>query len=149
MKRVGLVSDSHGHLDDLKRCVEEMGDVDLIVHTGDYVTDADEIRTWTNIPVMAVKGNMDAYVEDRPDFIKTVIDGLPVYITHGHRENVKFDVDRLVYKAQSNRKDMREIDGVLVVNPGSCALPGDGSKSYAILTFDDHNVECRFYELED
>lgn len=159
MKKIGLVSDSHGNLENLKKAVDQMGDVDLIIHMGDYISDGEEIRTWTNTPVMAVKGNMDSYERKKPDFIITEVEGIPLYIAHGHRENVKWGPEDFAYKVKSNdckigiyghthRKDFQKIDDVIIVNPGSCSLPNDDFKSFAILTLDNNNVSCDFYEIE-
>lgn len=163
MTKVGLVSDSHGLMYNLKSAVRDLeaAGVDLIVHTGDHITDADVIKSWVNIPVMAVRGNMDSEVRDRPDFIKTTIDGMPTLIVHGHYEGVKYDTDSLVYKALANDcklaiyghthiKDLERKDGVIVVNPGSVSLPHDSFKSYAILTLDNGEfVDCQFYEVQE
>lgn len=160
MKRVGLVSDSHGKTLNLKKAIEQMGDVDIIFHMGDYIQDADLIRTWTSIPVMGVKGNMDSFEHDRPNFIKSTLEGHDIYVAHGHRQRVKWGTDELVRTAKKNncdialyghthRKDFSEEDGVILINPGSCSLPNDGTKSYAIMTLDGDSVDCQFYEIED
>lgn len=160
MKRIGLVSDSHGQIANLKKAVRQMGDVDLIFHMGDYIGDSDLIRMWTNTPVMAVCGNMDSYERDRPQFIKTEIEGHNIYVTHGHRQQVKWDTNALVQTAKKNncdialyghthKKNYTEQDGVTIINPGSCSLPNDYSKSYGILTIDGDNVDCEFFDLED
>ena len=159
MTKIGLVSDSHGKIKNLKKAVEQMGDVDLIIHMGDYIGDADEIRTWTNTPVMAVKGNMDSYERNRPNFIKTNVEGFTLYIAHGHNEQVKWGTDDFAQRAKANgadigifghthRKHLEKLNGVILINPGSVSLPNDDSKSFAILTLDGKDLDCNFYEIE-
>lgn len=159
MKRIGIVSDSHGKLHNLKRAVRNMGDVDLIIHVGDYIEDADSIRMWTNTPVMAVRGNMDSMIPDRPDFIKTEVEGHKLYIAHGHRQGVKMGPEVFAQAVKDNgcdigiyghthRRDLERMGDVVLVNPGSCSLPNDGEKSYAILTLDGPNIDCNFYEVK-
>ena len=159
MTKIGLVSDSHGNIEALKEAVEQMGDVDLIIHTGDYIGDSDDIRTWVNTPVMAVKGNMDSYERDRPDFIKTKVEDFTLYIAHGHHENVKWGKEDFAQKVKMNgadigifghthRKHLEKLNNVILINPGSVSLPNDDSKSYAILTLDGKELDCNFYELE-
>lgn len=160
MKRIGLVSDSHGNLNSLKKAVDQMGPVDLIIHTGDYITDGDTIKTWSNIPVLSVKGNMDSYERDRPNFLKTNIEGHNIYAAHGHRDAVKLGTEQFAQTVKSNgcdigiyghthRKDLDKINDVILINPGSCSLPNDNSKSFAILELDGPKIDVRFYELED
>lgn len=160
MKRIGLVSDSHGKTANLKKAIEQMGEVDLIFHMGDYIQDADLIKTWTNTPVMAVRGNMDSFERERPLFIKTNIEGHNIYVAHGHGQQVKWGTEKLAHTAKANgcdialyghthRKDFSEEDGVLLINPGSCSLPNDDYKSYGIMTIDGPEVDCQFYKIED
>ncbi len=159
MTKIGLVSDSHGDLNKLQEAINQMGDVDLIIHMGDYISDADEIRTWVNIPVMAVKGNMDSYEQNRPDFIKTNVEDFTLYIAHGNRENVKWGKEEFAQKAKMNgadigifghthKKHLEKLNSVILINPGSVSLPSDDSKSYAILTLDGKDLDCEFYKLD-
>ena len=51
MKRIGVVSDSHGNIMNLQDAVLAMGEVDAIFHLGDYVRDAKKINVWSKAPV--------------------------------------------------------------------------------------------------
>ena len=46
MKRLGILSDTHGNLQLLKQAVEETGPVDMWLHAGDYIRDARWLATW-------------------------------------------------------------------------------------------------------
>lgn len=149
--KIGVVSDSHGYEKRLQQAIEEMGEVDLIVHCGDYADDAQEIRKWTSTPVMFVRGNCDEYSgcgDDYPAFVNTTFGGKKLYIVHGHKERVKSSYDHLFYDARAvdadivlfghtHVADIEEKDGILMVNPGSCALPqGSDVPTYAIIDLD-------------
>lgn len=82
MKRIGLISDTHGYIDD--RILEHFKDVDEIWHAGDIgvleVTDALE-----NVaPVKAVYGNIDGAQVRRvfPLNKRFLCEGLDIWITH-------------------------------------------------------------------
>lgn len=149
--KIGVLSDSHGYETRLKQAVREMGDVDLIIHCGDYADDAAQIRQWTNTPVMFVRGNCDEYSgfgEDCPAYLNTTFGAKQIYAVHGHRERVKSGLDHLFYDAKALGADIAlfghthvaeviDRDGVLMVNPGSCALPqGSELPTYAIIDLD-------------
>lgn len=159
MIKAGLVSDSHGRLDALRRAVEIMGDVDVIFHMGDCITDADEIRSWTSTPVMAVKGNMDAYVPNRPEYIETKLGEHKILAVHGHRQYVKCDYDDLATEAKARGCDIAlfghthrpaylKKDGITLINPGSCALPNGGEPTCAVMTLNGSDVWCEFLSVE-
>lgn len=59
MKRVGLISDTHNHLDD--KFLEFMKDCDVILHAGDIGSVALADRLSAYKPVIAVSGNIDDY----------------------------------------------------------------------------------------
>ncbi len=158
MTKIGLVSDSHGNIKSLKKAIDLMMPVDLIFHMGDYVTDADEIKRFVSVPVMAVKGNMDSYIDDRPEFVKTTVDGKTVLIVHGHKQLVKHTKEDLAVLAKSEGADIalfghthipywNEINGVTLINPGSCSLPNGGEKSFAVLTIDGDEIDVAFHEF--
>ncbi len=163
--KIGVVSDSHGYTDRLLQAVDGMGDVDLIVHCGDHSSDAQDIRAHCSIPVMAVNGNCDPseiYDDSYPDLIETNIGGHHVLIVHGHKQFVKRNLDDLLIEAKTRGADLvlfghthvqtvQEKDGVLMVNPGSCALPNASDlPQYAIVDLDgDPKVDLRSFEPND
>lgn len=147
--KIGLVSDSHGNLRELKRAVTQMGDVDLIFHMGDYADDAQEIKKWKSIPVFSVKGNMDTFSPYGETEILTEAGGKTILACHGHLYHVKTDYSTLRYRALEAGADMvffghthlpfvDQSDDLLMINPGSCTLPhGSSRKSYGIVTIEE------------
>jgi len=81
LKRIGLLSDTHGYLD--KRIIEHFSLCDEIWHAGDFGTDvADALKNFK--PLRGVYGNIDG-IEIRQQFPlnnRFTIDGLDVWITH-------------------------------------------------------------------
>jgi putative phosphoesterase len=83
MTRIGLLSDTHGHLDPTLRT--HFDECDEIWHAGDIGTTAvlDELRTWGK-PVRAVYGNIDS-ADIRIDTIEDLIwtcEDVTVLMTH-------------------------------------------------------------------
>lgn len=82
MKRIGLLSDTHGWLD--PRLQDHFAACDEIWHAGDIGTLAvsDELRRWK--PLRAVHGNIDggALRQDFPADLRFSLEGVRVWITH-------------------------------------------------------------------
>lgn len=82
MKRIGIISDTHGTFDDKLR--EFLRDVDEIWHAGDIgsLALADEIAAFK--PLRAVSGNIDGGLTRRvyPDFASFRCEEVEVLMTH-------------------------------------------------------------------
>lgn len=90
--KIAAISDSHGNLKAVKQAVEEMGQVDVIIHLGDYVEDALYLRTITNIPVHILKGNLDTFADDGSISLEITLGGFKIFACHGHKHGVKNDL---------------------------------------------------------
>lgn len=82
MKRIGLLSDTHGHLD--PRIKKYFAEVDEIWHAGDIgpVALTDQLALWK--PLRAVFGNIDDHRArlQFPEDLFFEVEGLRVFITH-------------------------------------------------------------------
>ena len=82
MKRIGLISDTHGHYDD--RIAEHFKDCDEIWHAGD-IGDLSVTDALKNVaPVKAVYGNIDGH-KVRAEYgrdLRFICEGMDVWITH-------------------------------------------------------------------
>ena len=63
--RIGVVSDTHGSLSTAIKLIREMGELDLLLHAGDYYRDAAALAREFNLPVRAVVGNCDLAAKGR------------------------------------------------------------------------------------
>ena len=133
-----VLSDSHSALSFMRRCVDAVRP-DAIVHLGDYFEDGTVLaEEYPHIPIYQVPGNCDRYRcgSEQPEVLVTKVLGVPLYMTHGHLHNVKFDTGRLIRSAQAQHVQAalyghthspecyREDDGMWVMNPGSCGAYG-------------------------
>ena len=97
-----VLSDSHGSFQSIMNAVESEKDISLIIFAGDIQRDADDIAAaYPDIPFEYVLGNNDWYVNDVPYDRLFEFSGKRIFLTHGHRYNVK----RNVYiKTESSRR---------------------------------------------
>ena len=127
MKRVLIMSDSHGNVENMVTAVEKENP-DMIIHLGDCVTDAVRLNNrFPQITFANVPGNCD-YSDGKTEKILN-IDGYKVLICHGHTYNVKITYLPLECHAS-----------VSLFNPGSIGAPAWGkAPSYGVITFDKEN----------
>lgn len=91
MKRILIFSDSHGDTDNCIDIIEKTDNVNAIFHAGDCVRDAEDLQSiYPQIPVYFVRGNNDWFSNEPLSRIVT-IDGVKIFITHGHEQNVKYE----------------------------------------------------------
>jgi putative phosphoesterase len=121
--RVGLISDTHGLLrPEAKRFAS---DCDYLIHGGDIGSPdiLEELAAFA--PLTAVKGNNDgqAWAAHLPATEMIRIGGLFVYVIHDVAE---LDIEpqaagvRVIVSGHSHKPSVKEREGVLYVNPGSC-----------------------------
>lgn len=140
---VGVLSDTHRHIWAIAEAVASLKDCDMIIHLGDNVQDVKEISKYYKGKVIGVCGNCDFTTSVPNDRIE-IIEEKKIFITHGHRYDVKYDILKLKYKAQEIQADVVLYghthiaridyeDGIWFINPGSPVLSRDGFNSVAVL----------------
>jgi hypothetical protein len=122
MKRVGLISDTHGLL--REPVLEFLRGSDLILHAGD-ICDAHVLQRLAEIaPVTAVRGNNDwgAWADWIEETELVTVEGVAVFIVHDLSHlprHARARAARVVVSGHSHKPVVQERDGVLFVNPGS------------------------------
>ena len=136
--KILVLSDSHSAISFMRCCVDAVCP-DAIVHLGDYFDDGTTLaEEFPDIPFFQVPGNCDRFrcpIGTQEIRIEPVL-GVPLYMTHGHRHNVKMDTGLLIRDARASRSAAvlyghthvaecrQEPDGMWVLNPGSCGYFG-------------------------
>jgi uncharacterized protein len=122
MKTIGVISDTHGLM--RPEALEILRGADMILHAGDI--GAPEVlaslRSLTD--VIAIKGNNDRgpWARAIPDTTAVKIEEVNIYLVHNVHD---VDVDpadagyRVVISGHSHHPCVKEINGVLYLNPGS------------------------------
>ncbi len=151
--KILVIGDTHGKLNKVRDIFPKLKNIDLILHTGDHFSDAQKLSDEFHIPAVAVKGNCDGAASSN-DFEIIETEYGKLLLTHGHMENVKYDLTSLMYKAMENgckaaiyghthQAHIDEAGGIRFINPGSLTLPRDGSEgSYAIIRTDEGSLDA-------
>ena len=147
---IAVFSDSHGALDAMRAAIEEHRP-DMVLHLGDYVRDAEWLeRKYSWMPLLYVRGNCDIG-SDAPEFYILTLKGHKIFLCHGHRYGVKYDLLRIRYTAQEQGAEICLFghtheahnsleNDVLLVNPGPCS--DCGLPSYAILNLETGSADA-------
>lgn len=148
---IAVVSDTHGIVLPVAYSLQR-NKVDIVLHLGDYASDAKKIEQITGMEIYAVAGNCDENSKDVPEELVLEIRRKKFFLTHGHNYDVDNGIDKIVEKAKGVGADyalfghthvhIRErVDGITVLNPGSTTLPRKGdTKGYYIINLIEKSV---------
>ena len=144
-----IISDTHGDDRAIFKVIEKEEPFDLLIHCGDVQGNLDRILGVQRFGYFSVRGNCDMFA-DADDERCIRLGSWNVFVTHGHRYDVRYGRDRLIRAGQSHEAhvilyghthvpDVTEDEktGILIVNPGSLSRPRQSShiKTYAVLKF--------------
>ncbi|MGN1098175.1 MAG: metallophosphoesterase family protein [Clostridia bacterium] len=149
--RIIVFSDSHGNTRCMDRAIAAIGSFDAIIHLGDIDRDVRYLeQNYSQYPIYAVQGNNDFYCQ-REKELTAELGGVKIYMCHGHTRDVRRGTEGMLTAAQSRGCTAalyghthiphdETVDGVLIFNPGSCAMPRNGKPSFGILEIE--NGKC-------
>ena len=160
MKRILVLSDSHGDIIDLMTAISS-DKWDLVVHLGDCKADLLRVKNrFEGLAFENVSGNCDFDMLSESEKIVEV-DGKKILLCHGHTYNVKAGYLNLEMAARQKGVDVALFghthkvfydnhNGIVMMNPGSIgAPPFDVPPSYGILTINDDgtiSTDIRYME---
>lgn len=137
--KVLVISDTHNRINRVDMLLEVLKaeGIQHIIHAGDHLSDAKEIqRKYPYLTVHMVPGNCD--IEGYGSGISRVIqiEEVAIFVTHGHKHNVKYDYDEVWIDAMANEVQLaifghthsaykEKKQGIMLLNPGSLAEPRD------------------------
>ena len=158
--KILVLSDSHSGLSFMRRCIESIKP-DAIVHLGDYYDDAETMsEEFPHITMYQVPGNCDRY--RCPPFAQEIliapVCGVQLYMTHGHRHQVKSTTGLLIRDARQAQvdavlyghthiADCRFEEGLWILNPGSCGYYGGSAGLIDVQN--GKIVDCRVFRQDD
>ena len=154
--RILVMSDSHGGVGNMVRCVE-LTEPDCVIHLGDCLRDAERLQErFPRLTIITVPGNCDYGSFDEPERL-IELGGKRILMMHGHTRGVKYDIQRAVYAAREvgadvllfghTHRPLVDFDGKLyVMNPGTVGGRGN-SATYGIITINDRTFDCATYRL--
>lgn len=155
--KILVLSDSHGNTENM-RCAVEKTAPGLIIHLGDCVRDTASLeQAYPNIPLYRVCGNCD-FGSVIPDSGIEEVDGVRIFFAHGHRHNVKLNMNSFCNSVHFSGSDLglyghthrarwQQVGNIEILNPGSI---GDAlHPSYAVVETGKGTFSCHIYDLED
>ena len=143
MKKLVIMSDTHGKKAGVQSLKAILAENDYIVHLGDGAEDMKELRNRYPEKTYACVGNCDLFAPLPEDGVLEV-ENVRIFYCHGHRYGVKNDLEALASAAKArdcqialyghtHLGKISEIDGVTLINPGTMRYaPGKGG-SYCYL----------------
>ena len=159
--RILVCSDSHSGLGFMRYCIKTLKP-NAVIHLGDHYDDGETIHEENpQIPFYQVPGNCDVY--RCPPFASEIlilpVCGVPLYMTHGHRHQVKMTRSMLIRDARAGKVAAvlyghthiadchQEEDGLWVLNPGSC---GSWGGTVGLIEVEDKKiVDCKILSHMD
>lgn len=155
-----VLSDSHSALSFMRLCIDGVKP-DVVIHLGDHYADGEAMKEeYPGIRFYQVPGNCDRYRMDLT-VAETLVErvcGVKLFMTHGHRHGVKSGLGALIRDARStgaqavlfghtHQAHCERVDGMWVVNPGSCGFYGG---SAALITIEKNKIsDCRIITQSD
>lgn len=122
MKKIGIVSDTHGLL--RPEVVECLQGCEQIFHGGDINKQSILDELGKIAPVSVVRGNNDKeWAEYIPETLTAEAGGLRIFMVHNKKDIPKdlADIDLVIF-GHSHKYEDKEINGIRYLNPGSCGL---------------------------
>lgn len=151
MKKIAVVSDSHGRcLEETSQLIKEYG-AEYIIYLGDYYQDGLILEKKTSLKGISVLGNNDYRLYGKfPDEELVEINGYRIFACHGHRYRVEDDLSQLQKKAERENFDIclfghthvyheEILKGIYYYNPGSPSIAkySYDSRTFGILDLED------------
>ena len=141
--KVLVVSDTHGRESVLADVREAEGQVDLVIHLGDIEGGAYLLDALFDCAKHVVRGNND-FFSDLPAEKVIRMGPYKAFLTHGNqyrvsmgtkwlaREGVARGVDMVLF-GHTHRPFREQVEGVLLLNPGSLGYPRQEGRRPAYL----------------
>lgn len=150
--RIAVISDTHRNKHMIEKACTYIQNSDLLIHLGDNVDDIKEIEKYYSGKIINVMGNCDFLCEAPMEAVEN-IGGKVFLITHGHRYGVKYDLNKLRYRAMEVKADIALFGhtheplllneyGILFLNPGSASLSRKGANSLAFIDIEDEEINA-------
>lgn len=131
VRRILIVSDSHGRSQNIKTAIDKEHP-DMLIHLGDLEDDPELVRGWLDdaakvwnalghdspeerislpVPAVFIQGNCDRYhtgngINDLRQSAVFELNGHRFFCTHGHRQGVSLGLENLMYTAMENDCDI-------------------------------------------
>lgn len=150
--KILVFSDSHKAIGNMYDAIEAERP-DRVIHLGDHLRDAQDLAcAFEPLDILYVPGNCD-YACNEPQSILADIEGVRVFLTHGHLFGVKTGLARLEEEARrlganlalfghTHRPLCDNKGDLFLINPGSCGM-GTSQPTYAVILIENGQLSCQ------
>ena len=143
MKKLIIISDTHGNRKAVESLRPLIAENDYVVHLGDGMADMRELRSDYPEKVYSCAGNCDFFAQDITEGVLE-IEGVRIFYCHGHKYSVKSHLYALAEETKNRGCDIAlyghthtalitEINGVTLINPGALRAEVGKGGSYCYL----------------
>ncbi len=160
---IGVISDTH--IPERASKIPEVvfkffNDVDMILHAGDLVSHEVFEELQKIAPIKCSQGNMDrAYGLKLPKNIVIEVEGIKIGLNHGE-VYPRGDTQQLKYIALEKGVEVlitghthwpfiEEVDGVLLLNPGSATAPRLSDPSIMLVNIENRKLDAQIIKIGD
>jgi hypothetical protein len=155
--KILVVSDTHGKDAALKKLLEQVKPIDMLVHCGDVEGSEEYIREIAGCPVHMVAGNNDFFC-DLPREEEFYIGKYHVLLTHGHYYYISMGTQMLKEEARArgfdvvmfghtHRPYLEQARDLTLLNPGSLSYPRQEGRKASYLIMDIDREEKAHYTM--
>jgi len=153
--KIVVFSDAHGDKQAVESILRNNLMADMIISLGDSELQNSFMQ---NNDIIAIKGNYPLDAGFIYEKLITVL-GKRIFLTHGHKFNVRRGVDKLYYKALETEADIvlyghthipktDKVHKTLIINPGSISKPRNfENPTYLIIEINDGVIDYKFIDL--
>ena len=153
MKKILVLSDSHSYFDKALKIFEKEKP-DIVIGAGDGIKDIDELSyVYPEAKYYMVKGNCDFFNRSHNEENLFEIDGVKIFLTHGHLYDVKRSLSSikeigkklnvsLVVFGHTHKPYIEKDGNMTLFNPGATE---DGR--YGIVILENGNIELFHKQL--
>lgn len=156
--KILIVSDTHGYDTNLKQVLREIGQPDCMIHLGDSESTEEYMQSVAKCPIYMVSGNCD-YFTKLPIARIEELDGIRIFMTHGHYYYVSVGIRDLSEEARTNDCSVamfghthrpvidESSPDLTVLNPGSLSFPRQEGRRPSYILMTTKKGEKPVYEL--
>lgn len=142
-----------------ERIIRKIDNMELLLHAGDFIKDAEKLEERLNIKVEAVVGNCD-YPRTSPEERIIEVDNCRIYMTHGHifephdffndiMKRSKEKGANLVVFGHTHLATSFEEEGIFFLNPGSISMPRMKGPTYGIIEINEGKINTEILSYKD
>lgn len=149
--RLVVISDSHGSGQIVDRIIRREKLAEIFVFLGDKTADIEDFTyEYTDKKFYIVSGNCD-FMPEYPYTATINAEKIKIFACHGHTLGVKGGLGNLCLAARqaecqialyghTHIPNIKYVDGLYIVNPGSCARSREGGNSYAVIDIRENGI---------